>query len=40
MVRQFESDDRCRLRIRLSDSKHVVTITDSPALRSGYDVEF
>jgi hypothetical protein len=40
MMRAFETDDRCRLRIRLSDSQHTITITNSPKLRSGYEVQF
>jgi hypothetical protein len=40
MVRAFERDDRARLRIRLSDSKHTVFIENGKDLKSGYEVTF
>ena len=40
MVRSFERDDRARLRIRLEDSEHVVTIENNEEIRSGYVVTF
>jgi hypothetical protein len=40
MVRAFETDERARLRIRLSDSQHTVTIENRKGLRSGYHVYF
>jgi hypothetical protein len=40
MVQAFERDDRARLRIRLNDSQHTVTIENSKDLKSGYNVYF
>lgn len=40
MARAFETDPRARLRIRLEDSQHTVTIENNAELRSGYHVYF
>lgn len=40
MAFAFSADPRARLRIRLSDSRHVVTLVERPELRTGYVVEF
>jgi hypothetical protein len=40
MMVSFKRDDRARLRIRLEDSEHVVTIENNNEVRSGYVVQF
>lgn len=40
MMVAFRRDDRARLRIRLEDSEHVVTIENNAEVRSGYVVTF
>lgn len=40
LVRAFSSDLRARLRIRLSDSQHVVFIESNAGRRIGYEVQF
>jgi len=40
LVRGFSSDMRARLRIRLSDSQHVVVIEHNAGRKIGYEVGF
>ncbi len=40
VVQAFERDVRARLRIERETSRHVITLVNSPALKTGWDVEF
>jgi hypothetical protein len=40
MLRAFICDERARLRIRLEDSQHTVTIENNEEMRSGYEIQF
>lgn len=40
VVQFFRADTRARLRIRLEDSQHTITVVDNADLKIGYVVEF